>query len=93
MARVSLGHDQPPHKFRIENSSQVSKNMTGLVGVAGGKPTASFSLTTGKSAGMMVAVADEEVHYPVASSVISTEESRSFVLGHKAMDCFSSARK
>ena len=75
MARVSLGHDQPPHKIRIENTSQASKNITGLVGLAGGKPTVSLSLAAGNLTGKMVGIADEEVRNVLNNSDILTKES------------------
>jgi hypothetical protein len=77
MVRVSLGYDQPPRKFNIENSSQISKSLSTSFGLVGGKPTAAFGLSAGKLTGTMMGLADEEVCRPEPRS---TCNDRSVVL-------------
>ena len=63
MARVSLGYDKPSAKFKIENTSQVSKSVVGSIGLSGGKPTARLDLSANKMIGTMTGLTDEEVCY------------------------------
>jgi len=65
---LPLGYSEPQRKMKCIVGKQHTSAVGAILGLAGGKPTASVNATTGRSTSSMAEVADDEVCFAASHS-------------------------